>query len=121
MLTGLFNDKESSESAYKSLRDRGYSDDEINVVMSEDTRKNNYANDDTSDLGSKAAEGTGVGGLIGGTIGGGHRRYRGCRHKSSSAGRWPYRLGSARGCPGRCRCRWSGRRHRWSTCRMGYT
>lgn len=69
MLTGLFNDKESSENAYKSLRDRGYSDDEINVIMSDDTRKKYYANDDNSELGSKAAEGTGVGGLIGGTLG----------------------------------------------------
>ena len=69
MLTGLFNDKESSESAYQSLRDRGYSDNEINVIMSDDTRKKYYANDDSSELGSKAAEGTGVGGLIGGTLG----------------------------------------------------
>lgn len=69
MLTGLFNDKETSESAYKALRDRGYTDDEINVVMSDDTRKKNYANDNASELGSKAAEGTGVGGLIGGTLG----------------------------------------------------
>lgn len=69
MLTGLFNDKESSESAYKSLRDRGYSDDDINVMMSDDTRKKYYANDTDSELGSKAAEGTGVGGAIGGTLG----------------------------------------------------
>jgi len=69
MITGLFTDKESSESAYKSLRDRGYTDDEINVVMSDETRKKYYANDADSELCSKAAEGTGVGGLIGGTLG----------------------------------------------------
>src|ERR1035437_4508154 len=69
ILTGLFSDKESSESAYKSLRDRGYSDDDINVIMSDETRKKYYANDDKSQLGSKAAEGTGVGGLVGGTLG----------------------------------------------------
>jgi hypothetical protein len=69
ILTGLFSDKESSESAYKSLRDRGYSDDDINVIMSDETRKKYYANDDKSELGSKAAEGTGVGGLVGGTLG----------------------------------------------------
>lgn len=69
MLTGLFTDKESSEGAYKSLRDRGYTDDEINVMMSDDTRKKYYANDADSELGSKAAEGTGVGGAIGGTLG----------------------------------------------------
>lgn len=69
MVTGLFNDKESSEGAYKSLRDRGYSDDDINVIMSDETRKKYYANDADSELGSKAAEGTGVGGAIGGTLG----------------------------------------------------
>ena len=69
MLTGLFNDKASSESAYKSLRDRGYTDDDINVIMSDETRKKHYANDPDSELGNKAAEGTGVGGLIGGTLG----------------------------------------------------
>jgi len=69
ILTGLFTDKESTESAYQSLRDRGYSDDEINVIMSDETRKKYYANDPDSELGTKAAEGTGVGGAIGGTLG----------------------------------------------------
>lgn len=71
MLTGMFRDKESSESAYQSLRDRGYSDDDINVIMSDDTRKKYYGNDSDpdSELGNKAAEGTGIGGAIGGTLG----------------------------------------------------
>lgn len=69
IMTGLFTDKESSESAYRSLRDRGYSDDDINVIMSDETRSKYYANDADSELGSKAAEGTGVGGAIGGTLG----------------------------------------------------
>ena len=70
-LTGMFNDKESSEGAYKSLRDRGYSDDDINVMMSDDTRKKNWADADKNDegIGSKAAEGATTGGLIGGTLG----------------------------------------------------
>ena len=70
MLTGLFNDRESSEGAYRSLRDRGYSDDDINVIMSDDTRKSWYGdNPGDSELGNKAAEGAGVGGAIGGTLG----------------------------------------------------
>lgn len=69
IMTGLFTDKESTESAYQSLRNRGYTDDEINVIMSDDTRKKYYANDADSALGTKAAEGTGVGGAIGGTLG----------------------------------------------------
>ena len=69
MMTGQFNDKESLENAYKSLRDKGLSDDQINVIMSDETRKKYYANDETSELGTKAAEGTGVGSMIGGTLG----------------------------------------------------
>ncbi len=71
MMTGLFTDKHSSEGAYKSLRDRGYSDDEINVIMSDDTRNKYYGegNVGQTELGTKAAEGTGIGGAIGGTLG----------------------------------------------------
>ena len=69
MMTGQFNDKESLESAYESLRAQGMTEDQINVIMSDDTRKKYYANDTESALGSKAAEGTGVGSMIGGTLG----------------------------------------------------
>jgi hypothetical protein len=70
MLTGMFNDRESSESAYRSLRDRGYSDDDINVLMSDDTRKKWYGDGEpATELGSKAAEGATTGGVIGGTLG----------------------------------------------------
>lgn len=71
LMTGMFNDRESTEGAYQSLRDRGYTDDEINVLMSDDTRKRYYGDDYTGDseLGTKAAEGTAVGGAIGGTLG----------------------------------------------------
>jgi hypothetical protein len=70
MLTGMFSDKDSSEGAYKSLRDRGYTDDEINVMMSDDTRKKYYGDGQAeTELGSKSAQGTGIGGAIGGTLG----------------------------------------------------
>jgi len=67
----MFKDKESSEGAYQSLRDRGYSDDEINVMMSDDTRKKYWSDADADDdgIGSKAAEGATAGGVIGGTLG----------------------------------------------------
>ena len=68
-LTGLFRDRESTEGAYRSLRDRGYSDDDINVIMTDETRDNYYANDADSELGSKALEGAGVGSIAGGTLG----------------------------------------------------
>jgi hypothetical protein len=71
LLTGMFTDRDSSERAYRSLRDRGYSDDEINVLMSDDTRNSWFGddNDGDSELGTKAAEGATTGGAIGGTLG----------------------------------------------------
>jgi hypothetical protein len=70
LMTGLFPDRESAERGYSSLSDRGYSKDDINVVMSEDTKKRHFAVAGTeTELGNKAAEGAGVGGAIGGTLG----------------------------------------------------
>ena len=69
VLTGMFRDKESTEGAYRSLRDRGYSDDEINVLMSDETRDKYYSTGDTELEGNKALEGTGAGAAIGGTLG----------------------------------------------------
>lgn len=70
MVTGMFNDKESAETAYQNLKDRGYSDDEVNVIMSDDTRNKYFKNqDDPTELGNKSMEGAGKGSAIGGTIG----------------------------------------------------
>ena len=72
MVTGMFRDRDSAESAYRSLNDRGYSKDDVNLMMSDDTRKRYFSDDDKdgdTDLGSKALEGAGVGAGIGGTIG----------------------------------------------------
>ncbi|MBE0392428.1 hypothetical protein [Flavobacterium sp. PL002] len=70
MLTGMFADRESTENAYNALHERGYSKDDINLVMSDETRKKHYSDEnDTSELGTKAAETAGTGSAIGGTIG----------------------------------------------------
>lgn len=70
MVTGMFRDRESAEGAYRSLSDRGYSKDDVNVMMSDDTRKRYFSDDDAdTELGSKALEGAGVGAGIGGTLG----------------------------------------------------
>jgi len=69
LLTGMFRDRESTEGAYQSLRDRGYSDDEINVLMSDETRDKYYSDGDSALEGNKALEGTGAGAAIGGTLG----------------------------------------------------
>jgi len=70
MVTGLFRDRDSAERAYQSVADRGYSSGDVNLVMSDDTRKRHFGNTtERTELGSKAAEGAGIGGAIGGTLG----------------------------------------------------
>jgi hypothetical protein len=70
MVTGLFRDRESAERAYGSLSSRGYSKDDVNLLMSDETRKRHFADyDRKSELGDKALEGAGVGSAIGGTVG----------------------------------------------------
>jgi hypothetical protein len=75
-LTASFNDVESAERAYNKLRERGYRDDEISVIMSEDSMKKHFGDKDKrskdkdkSEFGNKAAEGAGVGGGIGSVVG----------------------------------------------------
>lgn len=71
VLTGMFRDRQSTEAAYNSLHERGYSKDDINLLMSDDTRKTHYNEEgaDATEIGTKAAEHAGKGSAIGGTIG----------------------------------------------------
>ncbi|HSQ45522.1 MAG TPA: hypothetical protein VLM44_01250 [Lutibacter sp.] len=70
MLTGMFRDRESTENAYNTLYERGYTKDDINLIMSDETRKKHFSGDfQETELGSKAAEGAGTGSAIGGTVG----------------------------------------------------
>lgn len=71
VLTGMFSDRQSTENAYNALHERGYTKDDINLVMSDDTRKTHYSDDISkeTEIGTKAAEGAGKGSAIGGTIG----------------------------------------------------
>ena len=72
LVTGLFRDRDSAERAYQSISDRGYGRDDVNLVMSDDTRERHFtvgtAGRET-ELGNKAAEGAGIGGAIGGSLG----------------------------------------------------
>lgn len=72
ILLGLFNDKENAEEAYHDLRNAGYSAEEINVVMDHETREKYYGDLEVHEdsVGSKALEGAGAGGTIGGVVGG---------------------------------------------------
>lgn len=70
MLTGMFSDRESTENAYRTLQERGYTEDEINLVMSDETRKKHFSDDvEETEVGTKAAESAGKGSAIGGTVG----------------------------------------------------
>ena len=69
MMTGMFSDRESTERAYNSLREKGYTDEEINLIMSDDTRKKYYPEGKQMEIGTKAAEGAGKGSAIGGAVG----------------------------------------------------
>jgi hypothetical protein len=70
MLTGMFSDRESAENAYNTLHERGYSRDDINLIMSDETRKKHFTGDvEETEIGTKAAEGAGKGSAIGGTVG----------------------------------------------------
>ena len=71
ILTGLFRDRDSAERAYGSLVNRGYDRDDVSLLMSDETRTRHFTNPDAqrSDLGTKAAEGMGVGAVTGGGLG----------------------------------------------------
>jgi hypothetical protein len=70
MLTGMFRDRDSAERAYNSLTERGYSHDDVDLVMSDEARKRHFGDDEVnSELGNKAMEGVGKGSAIGGTLG----------------------------------------------------
>ena len=71
LVTGLFPDRDSAELAYQDLSARGYGKDEVNLVMSDETRTRHFSGSDDvqTELGTKAAEGAGIGAGIGGTLG----------------------------------------------------
>jgi hypothetical protein len=71
MVTGLFPDRNSAEQAYNDLSARGYGRDDVNLVMSDETRKQHFLGEGApqTELGSTAAEGAGIGAGIGGAVG----------------------------------------------------
>jgi hypothetical protein len=70
MVTAMFDDRDSAERAYRALESRGYTKDDINILMSDETRKRHFSQEGPkTELGSKAMEGAGKGSAIGGTLG----------------------------------------------------
>ncbi|HEX8845006.1 MAG TPA: quinol:electron acceptor oxidoreductase subunit ActD [Pyrinomonadaceae bacterium] len=65
LVTGLFKTRTAAEAAVDALMKRGYTRDEISVLMSDATRSKEFA----VETRSHAADGAGIGGAVGGTIG----------------------------------------------------
>lgn len=67
----LFAKPSHAQDAFRDLLSRGYKQDDIIVMMSEETEKKHFLpkNVSTTELGSKSLEGTAIGGTIGGAIG----------------------------------------------------
>ncbi len=73
MVMAVFRDHAHSQRAYDWLLSRGYTSDEINVMMSDETRTRYFATPgrerEKASAGSLAEEGMGVGGAIGTVVG----------------------------------------------------
>ena len=70
LVTGMFTDRDNAERAYNSLNSRGYTKDDIHVMMSDKARDTHFGNTVVeTELGNKALEGTGTGAAIGTTLG----------------------------------------------------
>ncbi|MVM36211.1 hypothetical protein GO755_39745 [Spirosoma sp. HMF4905] len=71
LMTAIFADHDAAETAYNELLAHGFSPTEVNVVMTDETRKQNFepSSSDNSALTDKAMEGAGKGSAIGGTLG----------------------------------------------------
>ena len=59
MVTGLFKDSEAVERAYQVVSERNYTTEDINVLMSDDTRRRYFSDDRqiNTELGRKVEEG----------------------------------------------------------------
>jgi hypothetical protein len=65
LVTGLFKNRLASEAAVDAIMKRGYTRDDISVMMSDATRSKEFA----LEARTHAADGAGVGGAVGGVVG----------------------------------------------------
>jgi hypothetical protein len=65
LVTGLFKTRIAAEAAVDALIKRGYTRDDISVLMSDATKSKEFA----VETGTRAADGAGIGGAVGGTLG----------------------------------------------------
>jgi len=71
LMTGMFRDRESAERAYQCVTSRGYTDKDVSLLMSDETRTRCFPRDAVTktELGTKAAEGAGIGAATGAGLG----------------------------------------------------
>src|SRR5438094_521381 len=71
MVTAVFRDPVNAQRAHDALRRRGYTDTEINVLMSDKTRSTYFSGEEPGKIkaGTMATEGMGVGGAVGTAVG----------------------------------------------------
>ena len=71
LMTGLFRDRTTAERAYESALTRGYTKDDVSLLMSQDARDRHFPKGEATrtELGTKAAEGAGLGAVTGGGLG----------------------------------------------------
>ena len=69
MLTAMFRDRDSAERAYTCVTGRGYTKDDVTLLMSDEARQRHFGDRKDTELGSKAAEGAGIGAAVGGGLG----------------------------------------------------
>lgn len=65
LVTGLFKNRLATEAAVDAIMKRGYTRDDISVMMSDSTRSKEFA----LQTRTHAADGAGIGGAVGGVVG----------------------------------------------------
>jgi hypothetical protein len=65
LVTGLFKTRVAAEASVDAIIKRGYTRDDISVLMSDATKNKEFA----IETGTHAAGGAGIGGAVGGTVG----------------------------------------------------
>ncbi len=70
LITGLFDTEEAAENAVSQLKQVGYGQNEISIVMRDRKAAQNFAQDTGSRTMSSIGEGGVIGGVIGGVLGG---------------------------------------------------
>jgi hypothetical protein len=69
LMTVMFRDRDAAERAFQSMMSRGYTREDVTLMMSEEARRRHFAEGRDTELGTKAAEGAGVGAVVGGGLG----------------------------------------------------